>query len=239
MKSKNNQIFILFFLLSFLLVYETKLILNKDIRHVSIDNIRIIVEEIEKERAEINQLHSLIDENNKKISEYDGQSDVELRNLLREKKAVLESYLGYTSLEGPGVIVIVSDATRELGEKEDANNLLVHDSDINILIDELRNSGAEAIEINGIRVIYNQTKIVCSGPVVTVNDEKISNPFIIKAIGNRKFLESSMYTPDSYSENLRSYGINVEVNTSVSVKINNYTGDIKKMYMKEYIGGDI
>ncbi len=237
---KNNKyIFTLFLLLSFLLVYEARLILKRDIRHVSVDNIRTIAEEIKKEEASINQLNSLIEESEKKIKEYNEKTDIELINSLKQKKGNLESYLGYTSLEGPGVIVIVSDATRELGEKEDANNLLVHDSDINILIDELRNAGAEAIEVNGIRVIYNQTKIVCSGPVVTVNDEKISNPFIIKAIGNRKFLESSMYTPDSYSENLRSYGINVEVNTSVSVKINNYVGDIQKEYMKEYIGGDI
>lgn len=66
--------------------------------------------------------------------------------------------------------------------------------------------------------------------MIKVNDEKITSPFIIKAIG---FPESlvSLDRPGSYIEALRDNGIVVTIKKSNKVEIPKYTGAITSKYM--------
>jgi len=64
---------------------------------------------------------------------------------------------------------------------------LVHDEDLREIINDLKNSGAEAISINDQRIV-STTAIICSGSVVTINGVKLNSPFEIKAIGNKSSL---------------------------------------------------
>lgn len=63
--------------------------------------------------------------------------------------------------------------------------------DILHIVNILNNAGAEAIAINGQRVVSN-TGISCIGVVIKVNEEKIGSPYIISAIGNQDNLESAI-----------------------------------------------
>lgn len=64
-----------------------------------------------------------------------------------------------------------------------------------------------------------------------MNDEKITSPFTIKAIG---FPESliGLDRPGSYIEKLREYGIVVTFKKLNNVEIPKYTGAITSKYMK-------
>ncbi|MDO4799486.1 MAG: DUF881 domain-containing protein [Bacillota bacterium] len=126
---------------------------------------------------------------------------------------------GATALEGPGIIVFVTDGSRELGADENPNNLLVHDLDVRSIVDDLRNAGAEAISINNQRILFQESRIYCTGPTIRINDEVFAPPYIIKAIGDRKFLEAAINEPESFSEILRGYGVQIEANTAISVVI--------------------
>lgn len=66
---------------------------------------------------------------------------------------------------------------------------MVHDEDLRRIINEMKNSGAEAISINDQRIVAT-TAIVCSGAVATVNGVKLNSPFEIKAIGNKASLSA-------------------------------------------------
>ena len=56
-------------------------------------------------------------------------------------------------LEGEGVIVKMDDSTRKAKSGENPNVYLIHDDDLLKVINELRAAGAEAISVNGQRLI--------------------------------------------------------------------------------------
>lgn len=238
--SKSSlRMFILAFVLGILFSMQVK-ILSKGIKYVPLENIKEITLEIKKEKAEVEQLKKALKTSNETIELYANASDVDYSELisdLKKKRDQLEIFLNYTDVEGTGVIVIIDDADRELLEYEDPNYLLVHDSQIAAIIDDLRNAGAEAISVNGERIVFNNSEIICVGPTVKINGEQMAPPYIIRAIGNRKYLEAAINAPDTTSEYLRLWGIFVEVNTSISVEIDKYEYPIINNYLKVYEEG--
>ncbi len=65
----------------------------------------------------------------------------------------------------------------------ESERLIVHDYDLQLVVNELTASGAEAIAINGQRVI-SRTAIRCVGPTIMVNNVPIVPPFEILAVGD-------------------------------------------------------
>lgn len=151
-----------------------------------------------------------------------------------EEISLNNKLLGITNLVGQGVEITAKDdmnATREsLGILGDISSHIVHDLDLRMIVNELKNAGAEAISINGQRLV-NSTAITCIGNVVKVNDEKIASPFIIKAIGLPESL-NGLDRPGSYIEAMRESGISVTIKKSNNVEIPKYTGVISSKYMK-------
>ena len=129
-------------------------------------------------------------------------------------------------------MIIVSDGDRQLLDNENPNNLLVHDLDIQALVDDLLEAGAEAIAINGQRIIPHLTEIICNGPTIRVNEELYSQPFIIEAIGNRKHLEAAVNAPNKYGFVLKQWGLFLEVNTSIYLELSGYDTKIEYEYLK-------
>ena len=83
-----------------------------------------------------------------------------------------EILMGITNVTGEGIIINILDGSD-----------LIHQEDLIILLDELKNAGSQAISINDIR-ITDQSYLYCDGSVILLDGEKIGNPFTIKAIGN-------------------------------------------------------
>ena len=141
--------------------------------------------------------------------------------------------LGITNLEGKGIEIKIQDdptATKEtIGPIDDISNHIVHDADLRAIVNELKNAGAEAISINGQRLV-NTTAITCIGNVIKINDEKITSPFTVKAIGYPESL-AGLDRPGSYIEKMRDYGIVVLINKMDKVEIPKYTGAISGKYM--------
>lgn len=141
--------------------------------------------------------------------------------------------LGITNVVGQGIEMTMQDdpnATREnIGIYDDISAHIVHDADLRVIVNELKNAGAEAISINGQRVV-NTTAITCIGNVIKVNNERITSPFTIKAIGLSESL-AGISRPGSYIELLKEKGIIVSIKKSNKVEIPKYTGAISAKYM--------
>ena len=141
--------------------------------------------------------------------------------------------LGVTGLEGPGIEIVLKDdpnATVEsIGIFDDISNHIVHDADLRVIVNELKNAGAEAISINGERLV-NTTAITCIGNVIKVNDERITSPFTIKAIGLPESL-SGIDRVGGYIERLREYGIVFTLKRLNKIEIPKYNGAISSKYI--------
>ena len=153
---------------------------------------------------------------------------------LEEQLSKINKLLGVTELNGRGVIVTLSDnngiSVNNLDGEENINNYLIHDEDIWSVINELFNAGAEAISINGQRII-GSTAITCSGTVITINGVKLNSPFKISAIGNPESL-SSIARPGGYIEYIEQSGAVANVEKSENVTVSKYTGTITPKYIK-------
>ena len=117
------------------------------------------------------------------------------------------------------------DSTKVL----DSSYLLVHDSDFLGIVNELKNGGAEAISINGERIV-STSSITCEGNVISINGEKVSSPFVIKAIG-RPTMYSALSRPGGTIEYLNSRII-ATISQESNITIDKYSGVISARYMQ-------
>ena len=101
---------------------------------------------------------------------------------------------GLTELVGPGVEVIIDDSNRDLSLWEDVNDVLVHDSDVLLILNDLLAAGAEAISLNGHRIVHTSA-VSCGGYIVHVNGVPAAKPFRIQAIGDPAVLSAAMLPP--------------------------------------------
>ncbi len=166
------------------------------------------------------------------------QSATENTEGSEEKEAELKKnnmIIGLTDVTGEGVTVSMKDnntvTAESIGEYDDISYYLVHEEDIRSIVNELENAGAEAISINDQRVI-STTSITCEGNVISVNGQKVSSPFTIKAIGSSLGLYSALTRPGGYVEKLNSTGIVTTVKQLNNITIAKHTGVITYKYMK-------
>jgi len=231
--SKKQRFLLLSVLLGLMIALQIKA-LDSGIKYLSIKEMYAQSIELESQKSELIQLNSKVEELRAQIEAYQtakDDTDIDYEGFLKSEIELTKETAGLTRVEGPGVVIIVTDGTRELIENEDPNMVLVHDIDIRAMVDDLRNAGAEAIAINGQRVVFNKSNIQCTGPTIKINDQVFAPPYVIEAIGDRKFLESAINAPGSFSESLRSWGVFVEVNTSISVTIPAYEGFVSYEYL--------
>ena len=98
---------------------------------------------------------------------------------------------GLEEASGPAITVTLDDAPQDVIESsdQDANLLVVHRQDIQAVANALWAGGAEAMTIQGQRVI-STTGIKCVGNTVVLHGIPYSPPYVITAVGD----PSSMYT---------------------------------------------
>lgn len=134
--------------------------------------------------------------------------------------------LGLTDVEGEGVIITLRDTELGTYRAEDIRNL----------INELKYAGAEAISINDNRVV-NLTDIVTLNDTFIVmygGSIRISSPYTIKAIGDRKYLSSTLNTKNTgFVDMMKSNELDITVEESEKIKINKYNKEYDTNYMQE------
>ncbi len=138
--------------------------------------------------------------------------------------------IGMTEVTGPGVIVTLSDGKKDSSTVLNASDLIVHDADVLSVINELKNAGAEAISINGQRMVPT-TSISCGGNIIDINGEKVGAPFEIRAIGLPEQL-AALSRQGGYLEILKDASVGVELKKSNNITIPKYTGVITYKYAK-------
>lgn len=96
--------------------------------------------------------------------------------------------VGLTPLRGPGVVIEISDSKRVIPVGENPANYIVLVDDLRDIVVALWASGAEAIAINGERLVATSS-IYGVGASVLVNTAFLSPPFRIEAIGSEGLLD--------------------------------------------------
>ena len=165
-----------------------------------------------------------------KIEEYkrDDKSEEDAIALLEEEIKQTNMQLGNTAVKGEGIVITMKDNI-EYGEEESA---IIDSVDLIDLINELKYAGAEAISINGQRIVSTTNIFKVGEQIMYINGQRTSSPYEIKAIGDKKHLEAALSINggflDSYT--LNNYLIDMEVKDEIL--INKYDGNMTLKYVK-------
>ena len=121
-----------------------------------------------------------------------GSGSAELRRVERAGRP-LRIAAGLEELEGPGLTVTLDDAPEEVlaSAGDDVNNAIVHQQDIQNVANALWQGGAEAMTIQGVRII-STTGIKCVGNTVILNGVPYSPPYRFAAIGDTDRLRGAL-----------------------------------------------
>lgn len=183
-------------------------------------------EQISTWKSKWEEANEKLEDTNNKINEYNQKldSNEEASELLDEELRKSQLILGTTDVVGDGVVVTLTDTAENSIEAED----LVE------LINELRFAGAEAISINGVRII-NMTDIADIDSYIIVKpSQRLVSPYVVKAIGNQTYLVSNLCLKNSgFVDKYNNSGKSVKLEKQKNIKIPKYSGNIDIKYMKE------
>ena len=224
------MISLVLFIFSFIIAAQLNTVGNTDIISTGMREAELLAE-LQKANDKYETLKEEYDKSQVIVEEYKTNSSTNDTLIASMKKELEQSKVlaGLVKVKGEGVVIILQDST-DVNVSLEAG--LVHDTDIMSIVNELRAAGAEAISVNGQRIL-STTAIRCVGPTIQVNGTKIASPFHIKAIGNAKYLESALNIKGGVVDNLKVYGIQVEIGTNEGIVIDKYEDAIKLKYASE------
>ncbi|MGE5559512.1 MAG: DUF881 domain-containing protein [Chloroflexota bacterium] len=143
---------------------------------------------------------------------------------------------GLTDMTGPGIVLTMDDSKKPGAPNQDPNLFLIHDDDVLKVINELKAAGAEAISINGQRLI-GATEIRCAGPTISINHTLTAPPLEIRAIGDPVVLENSLRMRGGVIEDLSLWGIEISLRREQQVQVPAYTGSLQFNFARPVQGG--
>ncbi len=161
-------------------------------------------------------------------SEGDSQNEAAIKNN--------QKLLGLTDISGQGIIINI-DENREVNSNEVVNisGYLVHEEDLLYIVNELFNSGADAVSINDQRIV-STTSILCDGNIIRINGKMVGVPITIKAIGYPERMEYALARPGGYLELMANDGLKISIERNENINIPKFDG----VYSYDYLSrGDV
>ena len=205
-----------------------------ELRPASITNLADTVQAAERRvhglDTQVQALQAQLDRTNHQA----GQADSAVGRA-QKQAAPLRAPAGLTAVHGPGLEVILDDAPGEPpGGGVDPNILVVHQSDLQAVVNALWAGGAEAIAIHGQRLIPTSA-VRCVGNTLLLNGEVFSPPFRVAAIGpSATMLQELASSPGVklFREAAGYYGLGYTVDTQDDIKLPAYRGPLGLSYAR-------
>ncbi|MFE9819727.1 DUF881 domain-containing protein [Streptomyces sp. NBC_00236] len=169
------------------------------------DLVRILDEVDDRTQRLEDEKQRLVDQR----TELENSSDQaeEARKQTVEKERQLGILAGTVAVHGPGITLSINDPA----DAVQADMLLD-------ALQELRAAGAEAIEVNGVRVVAN-TYFSGDGGAVKVDGHKITAPYVFTVIGKPQDLEPALNIPGGVVQTLEKEQATVHVSRSDDIVI--------------------
>ncbi len=154
-----------------------------------------LVDLVRETQSSVNRLNAEREALAGKIDAAHGRSsDAALAAMLR-RSAQLAGEADMNAVHGPGLVVTLEDAQRDANGRfpRDASpdDLVVHQQDIQAVLNALWSAGAEAIQMQDQRLIATSVPR-CVGNTLLLNGRTYSPPYTITAIGNSAAMQAAL-----------------------------------------------
>jgi uncharacterized protein YlxW (UPF0749 family) len=157
----------------------------------------------------------------------ENQTDTEKQDLLQSEITELNSMLGTTDVEGQGIEITIKE-----GEDAETSIEAIY---LILIVNALRSAGAEAISINGERIVAMSDIVDITNvntAFIKINGQKQESPYVIKAIGNQSYLEAALVGSGGQVTELNALGHSATIERKDTVEIAKYSKEISNKYIK-------
>ena len=191
-RQKNNNIIkgVLYTIVTIITVsiifIQVRTVEETDLKGIKILKDTELRTEILNEKTKNREYTKSIEELEKKIEQYKKSETTGEKVPEVLEKELEETRLRLIDVYGQGITIILRDN----------ESTVISANDILTLVNQLIISGAESVSINGNRFMNNTEIVAVNSKDILINSKKITSPYRILAIGNKKNLESGITTKD-------------------------------------------
>src|SRR6476469_862348 len=193
---------------------------GRDLPGLIADQNRDVATKAEQVRA----LQSEVDQLSTKAAPGDAQVQG-----LQQQASVLAPLVGTQAVRGPAVSVSLDDAHRSaasLPKPDGPDDIVVHQQDVQGVVNALWAGGAEAMMLQDQRVI-STSAVRCVGNTLILQGRVYSPPYVIRAIGDVQGMQQSLDTNPTvsiYKQYVDVLGLGYDVKTNNVATFPAYTG---------------
>lgn len=224
-------ILILAFLIGLILSLPFKILKEKESRSYILGPRQDLINQILALSEEKDELKDALMKEREQL----GSLEQSLGKKEKEGKLLLQRFrdasllAGVRAVSGKGIILRLEESDDNIPSGEEIAPYLIHHEDLLNITNELWAAGAEAMAIRShetIERIVVSTAIRCAGPVVNINNQPMSPPFEILAIGDPKGLRQALEGPGRVLQPLEFFRISYSIEESESITLPPYSGAI-------------
>jgi len=209
-------ILLLTLLIGFVLGYQRSVVARSS--YVLTSRKGQLIAQIEQKESELSRLKEEVQSLTEEVAAFPQVTpSTQLETKLEQQKIKL----GFSEISGPGLIITLADSKQKPKPDDDPNYYIVHDWQIRNLVRFLLGVGADGVAVNDQRIVFN-SEIVCAGPIIIVNGQRLSPPYHIFVVGDPQMLQEKLKDfPDlELLKALRdTYGLVFQLETSSNISL--------------------
>jgi uncharacterized protein YlxW (UPF0749 family) len=196
----------------------------------------------QQETARVERLQDQVAALNADVEELSAQLGSGQMDDLQAGIEALQMPAGLVAVEGPGLTVTLEDAPEKVRESagDQVSNAIVHQQDIQAVVNALWAGGAEAMTLQGQRVI-STTGIKCVGNTVLLHGVTYSPPYVISAIGNVDAMQASVESSNyirAYLQAVDEWQLGWDLEVESSIEAPAYDGPLDLQHARAAAQGD-
>lgn len=162
---------------------------NSALRGARQEDLVRILDELDDRTQRLEDEKTRLDSQRSELESSSDQAE-EARKQTQEKEQQLGILAGTVAAEGPGITLTITDSSGAI-----ESDMLLD------AIQELRAAGAEAIQVNGVRVVAD-SYFSGSGSDMRIDGTKVAAPYVFKVIGKPEDLEPALNIPGGVVQTL-------------------------------------
>lgn len=174
------------------------------------------------------------------INKYKGNDPEKNKKLVEDMRNQLIDYgalSGIRDVTGRGVVLKIKDGSYDtvLDTNSQIMSKIFHEADMALILNEIRNTSAEAIAINDHRVLPS-TGVNCYWAFIGFDDQsQEAGPFYIYIIGDPEEIKASLLSENSHIQNLilREIKVDIEIREEITISKTNQMTEAKYMQRVE------
>ena len=197
-----------------------------------VDVVRAQDREVRERAAAVQQLQDQVDS----LTSQAAPGNAEVARL-RAEAALLAPSVGTQRVTGPALSVSLDDAKRtaaSLPPGYTADDIVVHQQDVQSVVNALWAGGAEAMMLQDQRVI-STSAVRCVGNTLILQGRVYSPPYVIQAIGDQAAMREALNSSEQvtiYREYADLFGLGYDVTSKTRASFPAYEGSLRLVHAK-------